>query len=243
MYSWGLDRMGSTGLPIKKEQYNKQMNRIIKEPRQVVFIAREFEKNKEKNRLISERDNINFKTKIKQKEVQDILPNVSEQDEEDKIDEDEEEEKIVTEKEDKKSLHKNIGKGSGKATNTKQKDGQQVKRKDAASKHSKSRVPAKIRPVSEEDINIPRMFIQTSNIRSISLSKADKFHGLHKYLVDELNNKCDEQSIIRLNKRLSKFLMLIIDMVKTAIDMSNERYKQELKIEASFISRVADKPF
>jgi hypothetical protein len=231
MYSWGLDRMGSTGLPIKKEQYNKQMNRIIKEPRQVVLIAREFEKNKEKNRLISERDNINFKTKIKQKEVQDILPNVSEQDELD----DDEEEKIVTEKEGKKSSPRNIGKISGKATN--------IKRKDAASKHSKSRAPAKIRPVSEEDINIPRMFIQTSNIRSISLSKADKFHGLHKYLVDELNNKCDEQSIIRLNKRLSKFLILIIDMVKTAIDMSNERYKQELKIESSFISRVADKPF
>lgn len=48
VYSWGLDRFGSTGLPIKEKQYIQKQDRFVKDPRSVVYLVREFEKNKEK---------------------------------------------------------------------------------------------------------------------------------------------------------------------------------------------------
>lgn len=93
------------------------------------------------------------------------------------------------------------------------------------------------------EIQAPMEFVDKSNIQSLILAKSDKFHVLHKYLVEEKRNKCDEMSIIRLNKKLEKYLSEILEKIKENIFLNRERWSYQLKIETSFISRISDTPF
>lgn len=50
-------------------------------------------------------------------------------------------------------------------------------------------------------------------------------------------------SIIRLNKKLERYLNEILEKIKENILLSRERRSYQLKIETSFISRISDVPF
>lgn len=210
--------MGSTGLPIKREQYEKRKNRMIRDPRQVVLLSREFDENKEKNKLLEENNNDEF---LENKKVgMTTAPGMVTETEP----KDEEEEKIPQED---APLLKQEGKD------------QLAKTKKDKKKNSKE----VMRYVTEDDINLFYKFIEKSNFRILSISKGKKFHGLHQYLVDEKVNRCDEMSIIRMNKRLLKYLDQILNIVRTCIEMQAFQIKNQFKIESAFISRVSMKPF
>jgi len=74
LYSWGIDRMGSTGLPVKKEQLTTKKDRKIRMPRQVMYLSREFETNKEKNRHMEmAKNNMPDRKAVEEKKVKENL--------------------------------------------------------------------------------------------------------------------------------------------------------------------------
>ena len=229
LYSWGLDRMGSTGLPIKKEQYNKRKNRLVKDPRVAVLLSKELEDNKEKNRLLNENDDEVYENRIQTTVREEIKITESDQVGE------EEEKKAVNENIDRKQVYKQPGSVKPR---------KEIESKIKENEEKKNRKAVFIeRPVSNEDIQVIHKFVKTSKFRLVAISKGNKFNGLHKYLVDEKVNKCDEMNIIRLNKRLYKYLDQILNTVRTSITIHQYRTMQEFKLESSFISRISVKPF
>ena len=96
---------------------------------------------------------------------------------------------------------------------------------------------------TQRHMNIIYHFLNESNLQSLSISKNDKAQLLHDFLQDEMQSKWDEMSIIRVSKRLSKYLEDIIEKVKIWIQINENRKKYQLKIESTFISRISYAPF
>ncbi|CAI2377915.1 unnamed protein product [Moneuplotes crassus] len=220
MYSWGFDRMGSTGLPIKIQQYQKRKNRRVKDPRPIELLSKQFEENKEKNRLLNDNEDV-YDDKKRGATRGARIPTETDlvHEEEKKIIPDEETPKEVTREE------------KQEATKVATRD--YFKRKNKATRG----------PVSERDVDMFWGFVKKSKVRILSISKTNRFQGLSRYLIDERDHGCDEMSIIRMNKKLMKYLDIILGIVKTCIEMYLYKQKNEFKIESAFISRVSVKPF
>lgn len=237
VYSWGLDRFGSTGLPIKEKQYIQKQDRIVHQPRSVVYLVREFEKNKEKNKVFADTKAMFIDKNLKDKAKDKAIEQPAQVDDFDDVDGAEEEEE-------KKETHVVNDKDFDSKSKKETAFLKPPKRKEVTMLVKNKNTSSQVNLVDEvNEIQAPMEFVDKSNIQSLILAKSDKFHALHKYLVEEKRNKWDEMSIIRLNKKLERYLNEILEKIKENILLSRERRSYQLKIETSFISRISDVPF
>lgn len=239
LYSWGIDRLGSTGLLIKKDQYTEKKDRLVLKPKVVSTLAKKFQENE--NRAANRPEEIRRKAEMENEFSGDETPSYEEEKEESKgILHDslgEELENIDA------KTNKTVKTAKSKVTAKTGKSSQ--RRKGEKSKYGKEYDDA-IDPNEiyyELEIDKPRKFIQRTNIQSLSYNKNEKFYTISKILRDEKENNWDETAILKLNRKLNKKLDSIIENLKECMLIEDERRKFKLHIESSFISRVSYNPY
>lgn len=150
----------------------------------MVYLVREFEKNKEKNKVFADTKAMFIDKNLKDRAKDKVIELPAQVDDFDDVDGDEEEEE---EKKETKGINdKDFDNKSKKETAFLKPS----KRKEVTTLVKSKNTSSHVNLVDEaNEIQAPMEFVDKSNIQSLILAKSDKFHALHKYLVEEKRNK------------------------------------------------------